>query len=74
MKRHKLSRLAQRLRYALLQTPAFTELPRCTGCGLVVKPQDFDPRLGVCWGCSQDRAEMVWDDSDNDRPFLPEEE
>lgn len=72
MRRERLSRLAARLRIELLRRPAFSELPRCGACGLVVKPTDFDPKLGVCWGCSQDRAEMRWDDVDDD--FLPPED
>ena len=72
MRRPKLSRLAARLKYALAKNPALTDLPRCGGCGLLVKPQDFDPKLGVCWGCSADRATMEWDDVPGD--FLPPED
>lgn len=71
MRRERLSRMAAKLRYALLQNPAFSETPRCGACGLLVKPTDFDPKLGVCWGCSQARAEMAWDDVPGD--FLPPE-
>lgn len=72
MRRERLSRLAARLRYALLQNPAMSATPRCGACGMLVRPQDFDPKLGVCWGCSADRAEMEWNDVDDD--FLPSED
>jgi hypothetical protein len=72
MRRPRLSRLAQRLRYALLQTPAFTEAPRCPACGLLCRPEDFDATEGECKGCvDQERVNVEWPDLG---PFLPEED
>ncbi len=74
MRRERLSRLAARLRYALLQNPAISESPRCTRCGMLVRPAGWSKREDCCVGCETDP--MMWDDSDpeNARPFLPEEE
>lgn len=74
MRRPKLSRLARRLRIAILRNPALTPLPVCPRCGMGTQPADWSARETCCRGCETDP--MMWDDSDpeNLRPFLPEED
>ena len=71
MRRPKLSRLAQRLRYALLQNPAITEAPRCPRCAMLVRPADWSKREDCCVGCEHDADPMMWNDTEDD--FLPPE-
>ena len=74
MRRARLSRVAARLRSRLLLNPAFTPSPRCPRCGILCRVSDLDEREGCCRGCVTAHDEMVWDDSENEKPFLPEEE
>jgi hypothetical protein len=73
MRRPRLSRLAQRLRYALRQTPALTPLPVCPRCGMQTPAAEWSTREVSCKACEHDADPCHWDD-ENDRPFLPEEE
>jgi len=74
VRRPKLSRLAQRLRYALLQNPAITELPRCPRCAMLVKPADWSKRQDCCQMCEHDADPTNWTERENEMPWLPEED
>ena len=74
MRRERLSRLARRLRIELLHRPAFSDLPICPRCGMRTALKDWSRTETCCVGCEHDADPVMWDDPENDKPFLPEED
>lgn len=67
-------RLAKRLRATLLKNPAFGTLPVCPRCGRSTALADWSRREVSCRDCETAGDPMHWHDTENERPFLPEDE
>jgi len=66
-----LPRWARTIQRKLLAKPGLSEIPRCQACARLMHPVDM--RGELCLDCSTERS-MVWDDSEDGKPFLPRDE
>ena len=68
----RLPRWARVIQRKLLARPLITESPRCDACARLMPVRDMRPS-GLCRDCDTERM-MAWDDTEDGKPFLPEDE